>query len=128
MTGTGTRTLENRKLRLHPAPPKNFDPFSATKQDMLRHGVPLRPDSHAQPGLAVLWDRLASRYRSFEHLEPKPDTTTAVKKAVAANVPLLGPDHTESCGYQLLSSAPITFLFVAWPVPDLNYTSSELGT
>ena len=125
---TGTRMAESKKLRLHPAPPKNFDPFSATKQDMLRHGVPLRPDSHAQPGLAALWDRLATRYRSFEHLEPKPDTTTAGKKAVAANVPLLGPDPTESCGYQLFSSAPITSLFVTWTVPDLQYTSSELGT
>ena len=125
---TGTRMAESKKLRLHPAPPKNFDPFSATKQDMLKHGVPLRPDAHAQPGLAALWDRLATRYRSFEHLEPKPDSTTAGKKAVAANVPLLGPDPTESCGYQLFSSAPITSLFVTFTVPDLQYTSSELGT
>ena len=124
----GTRMVESKKPRLHPAPPKNFDPFSATKQDMLRHGVPLRPDSHAQPGLAALWDRLATRYRSFEHLEPKPDTTTAGKKAIVVNVPLLGPDPTESCGYQLFSSAPITSLFVTWTVPDLQYTSSELGT
>ena len=124
----GTRMVESKKPRLHPAPPKNFDPFSATRQDMLRHGVPLRPDSHAQPGLATLWDRLATRYRSFEHLEPKPDTTTAGKKAIVANVPLLRPDPTESCGYQLFSSAPITSLFVTWTVPDLQYTSSELGT
>jgi hypothetical protein len=65
---TGTRMAESKKLRLHPAPPKNFDPFSATKQDLLKFGVPLRPDSHAQPGLAALWDRRATRYRSFEHL------------------------------------------------------------
>jgi hypothetical protein len=124
---TGTRTAEIKKLRLHPAPPKNFDPFTATKQDLLRHGVPLRPDSHAQPGLAALWDRLATRYRSFEHLEPKPDTTTAGKKAVNTSAPFFGPDPTESCGYQLLSAAPITSLFVTFTVPDLQYASSELG-
>jgi hypothetical protein len=125
---TGTRTAEIKKLRLHPAPPKNFDPFTATKQDMLKHGVPLRPDSYAQPGLAALWDRLATRYRSFEHLEPNPDITTAGKKAVNTSAPFFGPDPTESCGYQLFSSAPITSLFVTWTVPDLQYASSELGT
>jgi hypothetical protein len=118
---------ENKKLRLHPAPPKNFDPFTATKQDMLKHGVPLRPDSHAQPGLAALWDRLAMRYRTFEHLEPKPDVATAAKKAVNTSAPFFGPDPTESCGYQLFSSAPITSLFVTFTVPDLQYASSELG-
>lgn len=124
---TGKKTPDT-KLRLHPPPPKNFDPFAASKQDLLRHGVPLRPDPHAQPGLAALWDRLAARYRSFNHLEPRPDTTTAAKKAVTTAVPLLGPDPIESCGYQLFSSAPFTALFVTWTVPDLQYTPSELGT
>jgi hypothetical protein len=119
---------ERTKLRLYPPPPKNFDPFAATKQDLLRHGVALRPDPHAQPGLAALWDRLASRYRTFDHLEPHPDTTTADKKGVIATAPLFGPDPTESCGYQLMSSAPITALFVTWTVPDLQYTPSPLGT
>src|SRR5664279_589526 len=40
----------------------------------------------------------------------------------------LGPDPTESCGYQLLStSAPFTALFVTWTVPDLHFTPSQLG-
>jgi Peptidase A4 family len=125
---TGKPMPEKTKLRLYPPPPKNFDPFAATKQDLLRHGVPLRPDPHAQPGLAALWDRLASRYRTFDHLEPHPDTTTADKKGVIATAPLFGPDPTESCGYQLMSSAPITALFVTWTVPDLQYTPSPLGT
>lgn len=124
---SGKPTPGITKLRLYPPPPKNFDPFAATKHDMLRYGVPLRPDPHAQPGLAALWDRLASRYRGFEHLEPRPDTSTAGKKAVNANVPLLGPDPTASCGYQLFSSAPFTALFVTFTVPDLQYTASELG-
>ena len=110
---TGTRMAESKKLRLHPAPPKNFDPFSATKQDMLKYGVPLRPDAHAQPGLAALWDRLATRYRNFEHLEPKPDTTTAGKTAVNTSVPLLGPDPTESCAFGD-STRPLSVSITNW--------------
>jgi Peptidase A4 family len=76
--------------------------------------------------MAALWERLATRYRNFEHLEPQIDTTTANKKAIT---PELGPDPIESCGYQLTGSpaAPFTALFVTWTVPDLQFTPSQLG-
>lgn len=117
---------DGTKLHLYPPPSRDFDPFAATEKDLIRHGLPLRPDPHSQPGLASLWDRLAARYRSFDHLEPRPDTTTAAKKPVPA-APALGPDPIESCGYQLFSSAPFTALFVTWTVPDLHFTPSQLG-
>ena len=117
---TGKPTLKKKEIRLYPPPSKGFDPFTATKKDLMRHGLPLRPDPQTQPGMAALWERLAHRYRNFEHLEPRPDTTTAYKKAVTA--PALGPDPIESCGYQLFSaSAPFTALFVTWTVPDLQF-------
>jgi hypothetical protein len=76
--------------------------------------------------MAALWERQAARYRNFEHLAPRPDTKTAGKKPVTTLA--LGPDPTDSCGYQLVStSAPFTALFVTCTVPDLNYTPSELG-
>jgi hypothetical protein len=76
--------------------------------------------------MAALWDRQAARYRSFDHLEPRPDTTTAAKKPVPARA--LGPAPIESCGYQLFSSAaPFTALFITWTVPDLQFSSSPLG-
>ena len=121
----GKQTLGGKKLHLFPPPSKDFDPFAATEKDLMRHGLPLRPDPHAQPGMAALWDRLAARYRHFDHLEPQPDTTTAAKKAIVA--PALGPDPIESCGYQLFSSAPFTALFVTWTVPDLHFTPSPAG-
>ena len=118
---TGQETPDSKGLRLYPPPSKDFDPFTASEADLMRHGLPLRPDRHAQPGMAGLWERQARRYRGFEHLEPQPDTATAAKKAVAA--PALGPDPIESCGYQLFSaSAPFTALFVTWTVPDLQYS------
>lgn len=122
----GKQTPGGKKVHLFPPAPKGFDPFAATEKDLMKHGLPLRPDAHAQPGLAALWERQAARYRNFEHLEPKPDTTTAARKKKITTAGL-GPDPTESCGYQLFSSAPITSLFVTWTVPDLQYTASPLN-
>jgi hypothetical protein len=122
----GKQTPDGKKVHLFPPPSKDFDPFAATDKDLMRHGLPLRPDPQTQPGMAALWERQAARYRNFQHLEPQPDTTTAAKKPIA--VPALGPDPTESCGYQLFNSAaPFTALFVTWTVPDLHFTPSLLG-
>lgn len=123
---TARHAPTNKALRLYPPAPKNFDPFSATDKDLLRHGLPLRPDPHAQPGLTALWDRQAARYRSFEHLEPQPDTATADREVVAATA--LGPDPISSCGYQLFNpGAPFTAMFVTWTVPNLQVTPSQTG-
>ena len=127
---TGKQTRDRKGVRLYSPPSKDFDPFTATKKDLIRHGLPLRPDPQTQPGMAALWERQAARYRSFEHLEPRLDTTTTAKKAVTAlAAPALGPDPIESCGYQLLStSAPFTALFVTWTVPDLQFTPGPFDT
>jgi hypothetical protein len=123
----GQETPDMKGMRLYPPPSKDFDPFTATEDDLKRHGLPLRPDPQTQPGMAALWERQAARYRSFDHLEPRPDTTTAAKRAVTA--PALGPDPIESCGYQLFSSsAPFTALFVTWTVPDLRFSPGPLDT
>jgi len=123
---TEKQNPEKKGVRLFPPPSKDFDPFTATEKDFIRHGLPLRPDPQIQPAMAALWERQAARYRSFEHLEPRPDTTTATKKAVPALA--LGADPIESCGYQLFSSsAPFTALFVTWTVPDLQFTPSPIG-
>jgi Peptidase A4 family len=117
---TAKQTPNGKKVRLYPLTPKDFDPFTATEKDLLRHGLPLRPDPQIQPGMASLWERKAARYRSFEHLELQLDATAVDEKAAAA--PALGPDPIESCGYQLFSaSAPFTALFVTWTVPDLQF-------
>jgi hypothetical protein len=122
-----------KDFRLFPPPPQDFDPFAATKRELMKYGLPLRPDPHKEPGMAALWERQAARYRSFEHLEPRPDTTTANKKGLPAKIPAgaapsfpFGPDPIESCGYQLFSSsAPFTVLFVTWTVPDLRYSPGQ---
>jgi hypothetical protein len=120
-------TPDRKGVRLFPPPSKDFDPFAATEEDLKRHGLPLRPDPHTQPGMAALWERQAGRYRGFDHLEPRPDTATAAKNA--APVAGLGPDPSASCGYQLFSpSAPFTALFVTWTVPDLRFSPGPFDT
>ncbi len=120
-----------KEIRLYPLPPQDFDPFAATKRDLMKYGLPLRPDPHKEPGMAALWERQAARYRGFEHLEPRPDTTTANKKGLPATItggaaPAFGPDPIESCGYQLSSrSAPFTVLFVTWTVPNLRFSPGQ---
>lgn len=124
---TRQETPDRKGVRLYPPPSKDFDPFTATEKDLKRHGLPLRPDPQTQPGMAALWERQARRYRSFDHLEPRPDTATAAKKAVTAAA--LGPDPIESCGYQLVSaSAPFTALFVTWTVPNLRFSPGPFDT
>lgn len=127
---TEQRTEDALSLRLHPAPARDFDPFTATVEDLKRHGLPQRPDRQAQPGLAALWERQARRWRGYEHLEPKPDTTTATATATRPVRAFgLGPDPAESSGYSLFStSGPFTALFVTWTVPDLHYVSDPQGT
>lgn len=122
---TGKQTPNRKKVRLYPPPPRDFDPFTATKKDLLRHGLPLRPDPQTQPGMTTLWERQAARYRNFEHLEPRLDTKTADMKVIAASFLL---SNIESCGYSLLSSsAPFTALFITWTVPDLQYIPSQFA-
>jgi Peptidase A4 family len=122
---TGQETSDRNRVRLRPPPPKDFDPFTATEEDLKRHGLPLRPDPQTQPGMAALWERKARRYRNFEHLEPQFEPATATKTLVTA-VPPAGSFYLspyESCGYELdTSGAPFTALFLTWTVPDLQYT------
>jgi Peptidase A4 family len=121
------RASATKGLRLYTPPSESFDPFAATKRDLMRHGLPLRPNPQIQPGMAALWDRQAGRYRGFDHLEPQPDTATADKKAITPATLALGLDQIQSCGYSLFSSAPFTALFITWTVPDLRFSPSPFG-
>jgi len=123
---TTQETSDRPALHLYPPPPKDFDPFTATAADLRKHGLPLRPDPHTQPALTALWERQARRYRSFDHLEPRPDTTTAARRAIT---PLTLPlDPIDTCGFGLLTTdATIGVLFLTWTVPDLEYVRGPLG-
>lgn len=104
------------KVRLFPPPPKGFDALAASKKDLTRHGIPQRPDPRTQPGGAALWERLARRYKNFEHLQPKLIAPIKPPKPVTT----LGLFPQESCGFELFNGAPITIFSGTWTVPNLN--------
>ena len=118
---------EGKGVRVFPPPPKGFDPFTATKIEPTRHGLPPRPDRQTLPVQAALWEHIARRYGSFEHLQPKlssPDTPRVLATTEAGPFAL---DGFESCGYELFSSAPFLTLAATWTVPNLEYKTNPFG-
>jgi hypothetical protein len=110
-------------IRLHPPVPTGFDPFTASPHDLLRHGVPRRPDPAKEPALSALWQAKAAQYRDFEHLAPQ-----VLQPVDPAAVPGLGPDPVDSAGYTLTSdSGAFTTLFATWTVPDLQFDPDPFG-
>jgi hypothetical protein len=112
-------------VRVFPPPPKGFDALAASKTDLLRHGLPQRPDPRRQPALAALWEQRAHRYRGFEHLEPKllPADKPTKPPATKPSATLFGLFPLESCGFELFNSTgPITVLSGTWTIPNLNHS------
>jgi Peptidase A4 family len=106
-------------LRVSPPPPKGFDALAASKTDLMRHGLPLRPDPRTQSGPAALWDERARRYKDFDHLEPELLAPAKPREPVLAG---FGLPALVSCGFELTFAAPITIFSGAWTVPDLNHS------
>ena len=112
------RKAPDIKVRVFPPPPKGFDALAASKTDLARHGLPPRPDPRTQSGPAALWEKIARRYKDFDHLEPKLLAPDKPREPVAAGfLPEL-----VSCGFELGFPAPITILSGTWTVPDLNHS------
>lgn len=84
-------------VRLFPPPPKGFDPFTATVEDLKRHGLPLRPDT----------------------------ATAATDALTPASLPLDPIDSCGY--NLLSTGPTIGTLFITWTVPDLEYVPSPLG-
>lgn len=106
-------------------PPKGFDPLVAGKEDLVRYGIPQRPDPQTQPGLAALWEQQARRYCTFDHLQAQTPRPAVMEPGTTQ---ALGLEPTEHCGYSLNSvGAPFTALIVTWTVPNLRHTPSQHG-
>jgi len=113
------RKAPDIKVRVFPPPPKGFDALAASKTDLARHGLPPRPDPRTQSGPAALWEKIARRYKDFDHLEPKLLAPDKPREPVAAG---FGLSERVSCGFELGFPAPITILAGTWTVPDLNHS------
>lgn len=115
-----------KRIRVFPPIPKGFEAEKATSRDLLRFGVPLRPDPSREPGLTAVWDRHVRRYRNFEHLQAKVASAGLSLEPVSA---FGGLFPREACGYELTSfGAPITVFSGRWTVPNLSFTPNPHGT
>jgi len=56
-----------------PNPPASFDPRTASKHDLLRHGILLRrPDAETKPRLRAVWDKFCEEHwAGCEHVNPR---------------------------------------------------------
>jgi len=63
----GVKTVE--------APPPGFDPRKATLSDLMKYGIPARPDPAKFPKGAKIWDRILSRAHQMvvPVLKPRPE-------------------------------------------------------
>jgi hypothetical protein len=110
-------------LRIFAPIPKGFDAEKATNRDLLRYGIPPRPDPTREPGLAAVWDHQVRRYRDFEHVQA---ALTSVAPASESALASLFP--REACGYELTSfNAPITVFSGTWTVPNLHHSPTPPG-
>ncbi|WP_037256543.1 G1 family glutamic endopeptidase [Kibdelosporangium aridum] len=106
-------------VTVFPPAPAGFDALTASRTDLMRYGLPQRPDPRTHPVPAALWEQRARRYQSYEHLEPRLTPATEPADPTIAELPEL-----MSCGFELFSnSAPITMFSGTWTVPNLNYTT-----
>lgn len=117
------QTTQPKPMRLAPPPPRGFDALTASKRDLLRHGLPQRPDATTQRGAAALWEERAVRYRDFEHLPVR--LTTPVGPTQPAGFGLF---PGEACGFEFTSLGnPITIFTGTWTVPDLAFVPGGFG-
>jgi hypothetical protein len=125
MSGTVVDSKVRDGVRTFPPAPKGFDALGATKKDLRRHGIPLRPDPIRQPGLATLWDHHVRRYRDFDHLQAR---LTGAEPTIERPVNALGLFPGEACGFELTSfNAPFTVLSGTWSVPNLHHSPTPPG-
>jgi Peptidase A4 family len=121
---SGTEAPKARTVRVFRPAPSGFDAVGATKKELVRHGIPPRPDPKEQPDRAALWEKKARLYRDFEHLEPDLSSVDAppLKPGTAGAIFL--PEDV-SCGFELISSPsqPFVLLSGTWTVPNLGFTS-----
>jgi hypothetical protein len=59
------------QVRTFPKPPSGFDPLTASPKDLLRFGIPRRPDQVAESHAAGKWVKAFRQYPQFNHVIPE---------------------------------------------------------
>jgi hypothetical protein len=133
------------RITTFPAPPADFDPFTASNLELFRHGYPRRPDPKAEPVLRRLWDKaFASRptfvkaelaeskaWRSRPYHDWKTDRTRVAPERTQPRFGLAGDwagavVSVASLGFN--PPEPANTVYAEWTVPTIQPNPAEPGT
>jgi len=124
----------NRRITTFAAPPRDFNPVSATANQLAVYGIPRRPDAVQEPGLRKLWDRAFSRPVQFiqaELVEDKVWRTLPHGALKPADFGLAGNwagGIVEVSSLGLNPTEPATMVFAEWVVPTISTTPQLAGS
>jgi hypothetical protein len=116
------------KLKPLSTPPTGFDPLKATDEELIKAGLPRRPDPKTQPGLHAKWKAIMSRsvthVPSRFHLitQPRDPLLRGLKKTAATRAgPAANSTSSNWCGAVVFGlDADDSYVSVSgsWTVPN----------
>jgi Peptidase A4 family len=133
------------KAKTFPPPPADFDPLTASDQQLLQHGYPRRPDQKTEPVLRRLWDKAFERrptlvpgqlvedkrFRSRPHADWLKDHSGARADRIKATFGLAGDwagAVVEVASLGLTPPEPANVVYAEWTVPTMSPNPAEPGT
>jgi hypothetical protein len=101
------------------APPPGFDPRTAALSDLMKYGIPPRPDPAVFPEGAAIWDRILSR--THQIIVPDLRVRPEIKRSLSRPPPSgKATDASENwSGGVLLKGGPFSFVYGEWTVPGV---------
>jgi Peptidase A4 family len=130
MSHSKTQTAAG-KVRVHPLPPKGFDPRTASARELRRFGIPGRPEPAIRPQLAARWDEIFSRKLTYitPTFRPVEELLPGVKRPTRPRRDLVTVTNGTWSGAVVHATGSQTFTWVLgqWNVPDLAYAPGGDG-
>jgi hypothetical protein len=117
-----------------PAPPKDFDPVTASAKALAQFGLPRRPDPNTEPGLRKLWDRAFARKPTFVKANMVEDKVWHSRPRHAWKKGQFGLEGNwagavvQVASLGLSPPEPANMVFAEWTVPTIRTTPAEPGT
>ncbi len=120
------------KLRVHPLPPKGFDPRAASARELRRYGLPQRPDPAIRPQLAARWDEIFSRKITYitPTFRPLEELVPGIKRRGRLRQNLATVTNSTWSGAVVHATGGQTFTWVLgqWNVPDVAPAATGQGS
>ncbi len=116
-------TIGNLSVRTFEAPPEGFDPLTASKTTLMRHGIVPKPDEEKEPELYKAWHKVFSR--DLNHIVPEFEENKHKQHKPSEKVKQLQDGTATShnwSGEVIFNPAGDSFKWIegSWIVPDPN--------